>query len=84
MNMVNKYKVERMSDITEFINKENKERFLKDFNTWLDNTIALKEIVGEGAKKFGAKAASVQCSGFTWIDDGKGNETINIKFERVK
>lgn len=82
--MTSSYKVETMSDITKLINKENKKRFLEDFNKWLDNTIEIKETVDIASKELGLKKPIIECEGFTWIDDGKKNETINIKIEEMK
>ena len=76
--MVKKHKIETINDILDVVNSKNKDCFLKDFENWLNATIKVKEVTEAGAKLLGAKSASVECKGFTWIDDGKNDEQINI------
>jgi hypothetical protein len=66
------YKIKTLKDIFEAVDTKNVDGFLKDFESWLRMTVALKAEQNPYLELVDAS--------FTWIDDNK-NVLRSVKFE---
>ena len=74
------YNIKTIKEILSVVNKDNVENFKKDFCSWLDLQISLKEI-----NKIGSPFIKIEQVGeyiFHWIDDGKTGANIKIVFDQ--
>lgn len=76
------YKIETLSDVVDVVNKENIERFLKDFSLWLTTTVNyydnIRKILPVEYKE--KRNSELAKAGFTWIDDFK-NDLLGVNLK---
>lgn len=71
-----KYKISTIKEITDIITEDNFEVFGTDFLSWL--TLVVK------VKRLKSPNVNIQDDHFDWIDDGKNDISVGIKFTNPK
>jgi len=65
--MENHHSIKTITDIMVVVNASNVDNFLKDLKTFILATDMVKSF-----------DPNVECTNFTWIDDGEHNVTVNF------
>lgn len=77
--MSKKYRIKTIKDISDIATVDNLDNFVEDFKKWLQYVIAYKHGKEKGLFP---KNFEMDTSKFSWIDDGKHEEYLNIKFTK--
>jgi hypothetical protein len=79
--MSKKYEIKTMQDVLNCVTMDNIDNFLVDFRYYIESAIAIQNI-GKAiceAENIPKKLSDVTTDGFTWIDDGKHNISIEMR-----
>jgi hypothetical protein len=79
--MCKEYEIKTMQDIINCVTIDKIDSFMIDFRNYLESAITIKKL-GEAiceADNINRELARVTTEGFTWIDDGEHNCTVELK-----
>ena len=79
--MANKYEIKTMQDVIDCVTLSNIDNFMIDFRTYIESAISIKTI-GEAicdAGNIDRAFSELKTDGFTWIDDGERNCSIEMR-----
>lgn len=79
--MSKEYEISTMQDVLNCVTMDNIDNFMIDFRYYIESAIAIKNI-GKAiynAEDIPEELSDVTTSGFTWIDDGEHNISVEMR-----
>lgn len=79
--MAKRYEIKTMQDVIDCVTLDNIDNFMIDFRTYIESAISIKAI-GEAicdAENIDKAFSGLKTDGFTWIDDGEHNCSIEMR-----
>lgn len=78
--ILKEYKINTMQDVLDCVTMDNIDNFMVDFRYYIESAIAIKKIGNAicEAENLPAELSNMSTIGFTWIDDGKHNISIEL------